>query len=303
MTALDRLRGCLLGLACGDALGASVKLRPPGSFSPLVDMVGGGPFHLAPGQWTDDTSMALCLASSLVAQRCFDPLDQMQRYCKWEDEGYLSSTGYSFDAGGTFSSALKSFRRTGDPFSGSPEGAACNGGIVRLAPVPMFFHRSPVTAVEMSAESARTTHGARESLDGAMLFGSMLCKAFAGLPKEEILFGPHLPPGCDVELCDSVLAVARGTYRDQLEGAFRGSSYVVKSLEAALWCFYRCESYVDAVLAAANLGDNADSTAAICGQIAGAHYGESGIPLSWRRTLAMRELIEALADKLHVGGK
>ena len=135
-----------------------------------------------------------------------------------------------------------------------------------------------------------------------MLFGAMLHKALSGKTKEEILFGPQFPEGGDVPLCETVAAVSRGEYRDQLETVFRGSSYVVKSLEAALWCFYRNGSYVDTVLAAVNLGGSADSTAAICGQIAGAHYGESSIPVAWRRTLALRELIEALAERLYGGG-
>jgi ADP-ribosyl-[dinitrogen reductase] hydrolase len=80
MGLLDRFRGCLLGLAAGDAVGTSVEFCPRGTFEPLTDMVGGGPFNLAAGQWTDDTSMALCLATSLIRQGSFDALDQMERY-------------------------------------------------------------------------------------------------------------------------------------------------------------------------------------------------------------------------------
>ena len=83
----ERFRGCLLGLAIGDAVGTTVEFRPRGTFEPLTDMVGGGLFHLLPGQWTDDTSMALCLATSLIERCGFDPVDQMRRYCQWADHG------------------------------------------------------------------------------------------------------------------------------------------------------------------------------------------------------------------------
>src|SRR3569833_2630282 len=98
MQLASRQRGCLLGLACGDAVGTTVEFCPRG-FEPVTDMVGGGPLGLKAGEWTDDTSMALCLATSLVERGRFDADDQMRRYLKWWDEGYLSSTGRCFDIG------------------------------------------------------------------------------------------------------------------------------------------------------------------------------------------------------------
>ncbi len=302
MTAHDRFRGCMLGLACGDAIGTAVEFRPRRSFDRIYDMVGGGPFNLAPGQWTDDTSMALCLGASLVNEKGFNARDQMERYCQWAEEGYLSSTGECFDIGQTVSSALNRFRQTGDPMSGATEPIpAANGSIMRLAPVPMFFYPDWGEAVRMSGESSKTTHGARECVDACQLFGSMIYKALDGRPKDEILFGRHFHPDRGVSLTKTILALARGEYRDLSESALHGSGYVVKSLEAALWCFYRHESYEEAVLAAANLGEDADTTAAVCGQLAGAHYGETGIPATWREKLAMGTFIAALADNLYGG--
>jgi len=132
----SRLQGCLLGLAVGDAVGTTLEFKPPGSFEAIDDMVGGGPFRLAPGQWTDDTSMALCLAESLLHCDGFDAADQMRRYCDWWRNGYLSSTGRCFDIGNTVANALHRFEASGDPFSGdtSPFSAG-NGSLMRLAPV------------------------------------------------------------------------------------------------------------------------------------------------------------------------
>ena len=109
---LDRYQGCLIGLAAGDALGTTVEFSPPGTFAPVTDMVGGGVFDLVPGQWTDDTSMALCLAESLLEVEGFDPADQMSRYRKWMREGYLSSTGVCFDIGNATRDAILRFERS-----------------------------------------------------------------------------------------------------------------------------------------------------------------------------------------------
>jgi ADP-ribosyl-[dinitrogen reductase] hydrolase len=140
MELASRQRGCLLGLACGDAVGTTVEFCERGGFPPVTDMTGGGPFCLPVGAWTDDTSMALCLASSLVELGRFDPADQMRRYCQWHENGYLSSTGRCFDIGLAVRESLARFQRSGNPFSGRPDPqSAGNGCIMRLAPVPMFF--------------------------------------------------------------------------------------------------------------------------------------------------------------------
>ena len=132
-------QGCLLGLAIGDALGTTLEFRERGTFEPITDMMGGGPFHLQPGQWTDDTSMALCLAHSLLAQAGFDAHDQMQRYSRWRKDGYMSSNGRCFDIGMTVSEALSRYARTGDPCAGSTNPfSAGNGSLMRLAPVAMY---------------------------------------------------------------------------------------------------------------------------------------------------------------------
>jgi ADP-ribosyl-[dinitrogen reductase] hydrolase len=103
----ERFRGCLLGLAVGDAVGTTLEFKRPGSFTPVTDMVGGGPFRLQAGQWTDDTSMALCLAESLIECKGFNAHDQMKRYVRWYRQGHLSSTGRCFDIGNTTRTALQ----------------------------------------------------------------------------------------------------------------------------------------------------------------------------------------------------
>ena len=292
----DRYRGCLQGLAVGDAVGTAVEFKPRGSFPPVQDMMGGGPFRLKPGQWTDDTSMALCLAESLVTKRGFDARDQIKRYVRWYREGYLSSTGACFDIGNATASALHRFEQTGDPFSGATDPySAGNGSIMRLAPVPMFFYPDVEKAIHYASDSSRTTHGAQECIDACRLYALMIVKALGGKSKEEILFGQDV---MSLSLAPKIHAIAKGEYADRTEDQIRGSGYVVESLEAALWCFHITDTFRDAILKAVNLGDDADTTAAVCGQIAGAYYGESGIPGEWLGMLCMRDKIREMADKL-----
>lgn len=299
---LARFRGCLLGLAAGDAVGTTLEFRSPGSFVPVDDMLGGGPFGLLPGLWTDDTSMALCLAESLVERQGFDPGDQMERYVRWYREGYLSSTGRCFDIGNTVRQALLRFEESRDPYSGSTHpSSAGNGSLMRLAPVPMAYAFQPGEAIRKSADSSRTTHAARTAVDACRYFGAVLVGSLGGASREELLSERYCPlPGYwDADPLDPAIdEIACGSFKVRQPPEIKGSGWVVKSLEAALWAFYRAEDFRHGCLLAVNLGDDADTTAAIYGQLAGAYFGESGIPAHWRTRLALRERIEWLADKL-----
>lgn len=298
----ERYRGALLGLATGDAVGTTLEFQPPGTFTPISDMVGGGPFDLQPGQWTDDTSMALCLAESLVECTRFDAHDQMQRYAAWMRHGKYSVKGYCFDIGGTTRSALQRFEQTGNPYAGSTDPrTAGNGSIMRLAPVPLFYAQHPREALEHAGESSRTTHGAPTAVDACRYLGALLVGAVQGLSKDDLLKPSFCPvPGYwEAEpLHADIAAIAAGSFKQKHPPDIKGSGYVVKSLEAALWAFYHSTTFRDGCLLAVNLGDDADTTGAVYGQIAGAFYGAQGIPLEWRSKLALRTQIEWLAEQL-----
>ncbi len=290
----DRYRGALLGLACGDAVGTTVEFSPRGSFTPLVDMVGGGPFSLQPGQWTDDTSMALCLAESLIEKNGFDAADQMVRYLNWKEWGYLSATGTCFDIGNTVRAALARFAATRDPYSGATDRhTAGNGSLMRLAPVVLFAHPDTTALHHYAAHSSRTTHGAPEAVECCQLFAELISRALAGCHRDALFDGLRFLPQEE-----KVAALATGSFIGKDLREIRGNGYCVDSLEAALWCFFGSDSFEEAVLKAANLGDDADTTAAIAGQIAGAYYGAGSIPSRWLHQLAMRDDIETMADTL-----
>lgn len=293
-TRRDRYRGALLGLAVGDAVGTTAEFNAPGSFPPVTDMTGGGPFGLPPGAWTDDTSMALCLADSLLARRAFDPVDQLERYVGWYRRGERSATGRCFDIGNATRAALERFERTGEPYPGDvARDAAGNGPLMKLAPVVMAFGRDRELAREAAVLSARTTHGAAQARDAARWFAALLVRALDGdVPPELWATGRYGPAH------EEVAAIVAGSFLVREPPLVRGTGYVVHALEAALWAVRSTSSFSDCILAAANLGDDADTTAAIAGQLAGATYGAAAIPEAWRRRLHLGDEIEALADAL-----
>lgn len=290
----DKIKGALIGLACGDAVGTTLEFKARGSFELVTDMIGGGPFKLDAGQWTDDTSMALCLAQSLVLQKKFDPIDQMDRYCNWYKNGYMSSNGKCFDIGNTVCTALEKYIQTKNPFCGSvDENSSGNGSIMRLAPIPIFYHRDYESCIRYAGESSRTTHASAECIDSSRLFSSLIFNAFHAESKSHIFEANEYKP-----CCEKVSSIANRDFLSLKYSQITGSGYVVESLVSALWCFMNGTTFEECILLAANLGNDADTTAAICGQISGAYYGMSEIPLGWRNKITMGAEIEGLALEL-----
>src|SRR6201984_1647413 len=269
-----------------------------------MPMIGGGPFDLQPGQWTDDTAMALCLAESLIEKRGFDPKDQMDRYCRWWKEGYLSSTGTCFDIGVTIRKSLESYLSPGEPFAGSTDPfTAGNGSLMRLAPVPLAFRSNIELAIHNAGESSRTTHGAPQAVDACRYFAGLLLGALEGRSKEEMLSALFCP-GSDRDywerhaLSPAIAEIANGSFKQKEPPEIVSSGFVVRSLEAALWALHRSGSFKEGALYAVNLGDDADTTGAIYGQLAGAFYGVEEIPKEWRTKLALSQFILERADQL-----
>ncbi len=302
-TRKDRFRGCLLGLAVGDAVGTALEFSKPGAFTPIDDMVGGGPFRLKPGEWTDDTSMALCLAESLIEKNGYDPGDQMERYLSWYKTGHLSHNGRCFDIGMTVRSALYQFDVSREPYCGATDiRTAGNGCLMRLAPVPMFFAKDPEAAITKSGDSSRTTHGTLFCIDACRYYAGLIVGALAGASKADLLSELYSPiPGYWEKnpLAPDIEEIARGSFKHREPPEIQGSGYVRDSLEAGLWAFYKSDSFREGCLLAANLGRDADTTAAVYGQLAGAFYGESGIPAPWVEKLAMLDTIRSFADKIY----
>ena len=286
----SRAIGALLGLAVGDAVGAALEFEPKPRLAELADMEPGGPHRLARGQWTDDTAMALALADSLSAHSSLDPKDLMRRFVQWHETGDYSCTGNCFDIGIQTRAALYRFRQTGEPLAGSEDPAASgNGALMRLAPVAIRHWHDRAALAEIAALQTRTTHGSPATLRASSVFATILADAISGCDLIAILSGAA---------AGRIEGGWHGLHRDEIEG--RG--YVVRSLQAAVWAVARTTDYRSAVLLAANLGDDADTTAAIAGQLAGAVYGVTDIPAGWLEALAWRNRLEKAADDLFDAG-
>lgn len=297
---LNRFKGAMLGLAAGDAVGTTVEFTVPGTFLPIDDMIGGGPFYLNPGEWTDDTSMALCMAESLVIRRGFRPADIMRRFIRWRDEGYLSSTGRCFDIGNTTTQALDRFLDSGNPYAGLTAATqAGNGSLMRLAPVALAYANDPDKAIDIAGLSSQLTHGAKAAVDACRYYAGLMVGALNGATKQELLSVLYHPTAgqWDIGALDynvAIIACDPGRVSNPV-----GGGYVIDAMEAALWAFRYSDTFEEGCLMAANLGGDADTTAAIYGQLAGAYYGAFGIPSSWRYMLAMSNLIELYATELY----
>lgn len=289
---LDRATGCLLGLAVGDALGTTLEFTRRDSRPHHTEMLGGGPFGLQPGEWTDDTAMALALADSLLACNGLDPRDLMQRFVRWWQKGAYSCTGTCFDIGITTQGALARFRRTGEPYPGdTDEDSAGNGSLMRIAPVALWALSDPETASRLARDQSRTTHGAPQAVEACDLFVALLTAAIRGAGKSVLAPRPWAGH-------PAVQAVASGAWRDRDRTQVRASGYVIHALESAMWSVARTGSFADALVLAVNLGEDADTVGAVIGQLAGAIYGARAIPDRWLHALAWRERIEKLACDL-----
>lgn len=298
----DRYRGLLAGLAVGDALGQATVNRRPGTFTPFGDLVGGGPFDLPRGAWSDETAMALCLAESLVETGAVDPADQAERYRWWQRDGHLSSTGQCLGISAATARALAQAQWSGSPFAGSHDPArADKEPLARIGPAVALHLSDPVEAIEAAVDSARVTHQAPVTLDAVRYFAALLVGALQGAGKGELtrpMFSPVDGLWTRYRLKPEVAAVAGGGWLEKTPPRIFGGGQAPEALEAVLWAFQRTGTFREGAVAAINLGGDADATGSIYGQLGGAHFGASGIPSGWRDALARRELVVTLADGL-----
>ncbi|CCU81153.1 ADP-ribosylglycohydrolase family protein [Halanaerobium saccharolyticum subsp. saccharolyticum DSM 6643] len=289
--------GVFFGLIIGDALGAAVEFKARDTFEKLTDMRAGGPHGLDAGYWTDDSSMALCLAESLT-EKDFNLEDQLQRYIKWYKEGYLSSTGNCFDIGNITANSLEHYEKNGE-LPPARERAAGNGSLMRLAPVPIYYRNDFKEAVKYSGKSSLTTHNNQMAIDSCRYLGALIQQFINSRFKVEAFKIKVIKEtALDINLNDEVLGAINGSFekhRDEI----KSTGFVIHTLEASLWSFLNTDSFDEAVLLAANLGDDADTVAAVTGQLAGSYYGFNSIPEKWIDKLVHYPLLKDIAEKLY----
>lgn len=268
----SRFQGVLVGLAVGEALAAPAVLGRPGAFAPVRDLIGGGPHDLPRGAWGDDTAMALCVAHSLVGTGRCDPDDQLLRYRRWQREGDGSATGECIGIGAGTARAL---------VDGRPDGTVPDGpeSLARVAPLAMrYWADDDALQAAVRAVTAVTCHDPT-TFDAAARLAAMLRAALRGAPPE------------------AILAAAAAAGPAAADGG-SPSSAPAAVLGAAARCLVDGAGWKDIVLRAVNLGGPADALGAVTGALAGAHLGVEAIPAAWRASVARREDIEELADRL-----
>jgi ADP-ribosyl-[dinitrogen reductase] hydrolase len=299
---IDRYRGCMVGLAVGDAVGTTLEFKQPGTFLPIDDMVGGGKFHLKAGEWTDDTAMTLCQAESLVECHGFDAADLMMRFARWFRQGYMTTHGECVSIGNTVRQAIEWYERNGDPYAGPTNDLnSGTGSLMRIAPLALYYRETPAEAIAHAIDASRTTHGSRACIDACRYFTGLLIGALEGRPRDELLSPRFCPvPGLwqQAPLEERVDRVAAGSYKDKAPPAIRGDGFVVHALEAVLWAFSHANDFRHGLLQVVNLGEDADTTGCIYGALAGAYFGIDSIPERWRAKLAKRIVIEKFATAL-----
>ena len=304
----NRIKGCMLGLAIGDAMGAPVEFMKRGTFSPVTEYRNGGKFRLNAGEWTDDTAMTLCLAQSLIDSNGFEPTDQLDKYLEWIDSGYMSCTGKMVGLGKTCMRSLIRYRRTGQPYTYlKHEKFSGNGSLMRLAPVCIYYVDDLDQAVHCAALSSKTTHGSPIAVDCCRYFAYVILKIVHEIEKDTIFSDSFISDTykyfSDEPLHGELNSIIQCEYISKSEDEIQSSGYAIHSLESALWSFYHTNTFEDAILKSVNLGNDADTVGAITGQLAGAFYGIDNISDELISGLSKSEEISVIVERLiEVGG-
>ena len=341
----SRIRGSLYGVAVVDALGGPVEFKARGKFKLVTRYRYNSNFDLAPGTWTDDTSMTLCLAQSLVERSGdFDVHDQVRRYVRWKDEGYMSATGRCFDIGNATTEALGIWKEyvegTGDscveeigryrgmidrtlnrevctrilPLNETymkRQSSCGNGSLMRCAPIPLVYHRSPTKAQQFAAEASFPTHPHPTCLQACQIYTHLIVQIL-----KHDTNNSKINIWNALQVFDSIDDAGFGsagntssaltstfhkyknleTFRYTSSDFIRSSGYVVHTLEAALWAFFTSDTFAEGALKVVNLGDDADTVGAVYGGLAGAWYGLEAIPDDWVKGLQAKRLIEDVVE-------
>lgn len=298
----DRKLGAFFGGVVGDAYGSQYEFLPRDSYRVSPDM-GRNVFGLPPGSFTDDSSMMLCLAASLGVKKAFDPSDQMERYVRWWRDGYMSSSDERrcFDIGRTTSIALQKFYNQTKDSGGTPRSPyvgsedhweSGNGGIMRLAPIPIYYSDNADQAREYAILSSKVTHASPECLDAAALMSDVMVHLLNGGQKHSM---PHTEGRYATP---AVKAIASLKFLSKDRGEVKTTGYVIHTLEAALWAFHKSKTFEEGMMVLVGMGGDVDTVCCVYGQIAGAFYGYSGIPERWVKSLRKQHMLWQVARVL-----
>ncbi|OON69377.1 ADP-ribosylglycohydrolase family protein [Hymenobacter sp. CRA2] len=306
-----QIRAALLGLAVGDALGVPVEFenRAKRQADPVVDMRAYGTHHQPAGTWSDDASLTFCLAEAIADG--YSPRKLAVYACRWYYDNFWTPHGLVFDIGITTREALYRFKTNPEDtplVGGTDEYSNGNGSLMRILPLAFYKSDTPLESrFRLIFDVSAITHGHIRSAVACWLYlemarhlraGQTPAEAYATLCAEAPAQLRTLNvPAKEADHFERILS---GRLPEVNVLAISSGGYVLHTLEAALWCLLRHNTYAETVLAAVNLGDDTDTTGAVTGGLAGLYYGEAAIPPEWLQVLARRADIEDLARRMAV---
>ncbi|KKK13482.1 hypothetical protein ARAM_003886 [Aspergillus rambellii] len=306
----SRTLGSIWGVCVTDALGGPVQFSEPKSFEPITGLAFVAPFEQPAGSYSDDGAMTLALAKSFIdAQGKYDHELSIEYFVQWLGNGRFSTVNYSWDVGLSTRRALCLWRDHGTRdtegtqrqvnHSLDKESSSGNGSLMRIASVGLVLWRDPLEARAVAIRQSRVTHPALACTEACEIYTYLMGKIMRGKSKEQL---------CSVirshKFKHDALALRMFKYKTLLDWAeadyssIKSSGWVVDTLEAALWGFFKFNSYVDGALAVVNLGHDSDTVGAVYGGIAGAYYGYESIPADWIAQMQNQSLIGEIADGL-----
>jgi ADP-ribosylglycohydrolase len=301
----DRYRGLCLGLAIGDALAAPVQHRRLGTFTAVGDIIGGGPYDVPRGGWTDDTAVPLLLAESLMARGRFEASHFMTLLATWQRTGVGSATGQCLGITATMAKMVAQAQWSGKPLAGSHDPKdKPREPLVRIGVAVAAMLDDPERAIDLASEVARPTHQSPIVLDACRYAAAVMVGALTGVAKTTLLdpdFTPveglwtRRPLKPEVR---KAIAVDPNKAPEPARLAAMAGGDILEALKLLRWSLARGSGYRDTVLAAVNLGADADVNGALVGQFAGALYGAQGIPAHWRMAVLDGERVSRIADEL-----
>jgi ADP-ribosylglycohydrolase len=319
-TVQSRIKGSIFGVAVVDALGGPVEFQPRGSFQPVTHFMHNDTFDVPPGTWTDDTSMTLCLAQSLIASNGnFIPQAAIRNYIKWYENGYLSAIDECFDIGSGTRQALMIWKhyfdrspdiREDDPSGhegGQPqidkalkrEMFCGNGSLMRVAPIGLVYFRDMDRALSYAALSSDATHPYPTCAECCRIYTGLIVRAMNGASKEDLAKEFASIVFTDVKVKQRLDRYSSlSDWENTDEDDIKSSGYVLSTLEAALWAFFTTSTFESGAVKVVNLGDDADTVGAVYGGLAGAYYGIQQIPAEWIAGLQKKDVVEEIASGL-----
>ncbi|RAQ49282.1 ADP-ribosylglycohydrolase [Aspergillus flavus] len=306
----SRALGSIWGVCVGDALGGPVQFMDPGAFEPITGLEYVQPFQQPAGSYSDDGSMTLALAQSIIdSHGQYNHALSIQYFVDWFTTGRFSTIDRAWDVGASTRSALQSWRKRGtsdlqhvqDVINQKldVEQSSGNGSLMRIAPIGLALWRDPGEARRVAREQSRVTHPVLGCLEACEVYTLLICGVLSGKNKEHLCTIIN-----EYNFTHSTLAQRLSNYKTpsdwQAKSApeIRSSGWVVDTLEVALWGFFKFDSWAAGALAVANLGGDSDTAAAVYGGLAGAFYGFESIPTEWVEGMQNKGFIAEVAGGL-----